>query len=503
MAATWAAAPSHHPWARSRLVPTTRTSSQPKLLETCRACFSVPHHGTGVVTRCTASPGSRPSRKKRDSRERVSYMVQRFKVLPGGTVDGFVDLMLKHGEVGDLSDFNDLLAALVIAKESDIALRLHSNMSSFGYSPDFWTQSVMIECYCDKGRLGDARQLFDTMLQQRWLPSVAVCTTLISSFCRKGMMKDAFYVFDTMGGMGCDASIQTHNCLLKGLCYVGRVEEAYDWLERIKEGSASSVTVRPDIYTYAAVMDGFCKVGRTDEAMDILRDAVEAGLNPNVVVYNMLFDGYRREGRPLEGIGVLKRMKEGSCLPDCISYNTLIHGLLKWGEVRAAVRVYNEMAAEGFQVDDVIGCSLLRKVSQLSRKEKELLKVTCELFDSMRDGGVLAIDRKTVELVLRALCAGGRDDEALSSLQWMATVGYRPDMSSIEELMGLMCRQGKLKEALSVLCLVNEERWPPSGGAYNIMIDEFSSRRQHLGARNVYGAALKRGVLPDKKPGCG
>lgn len=451
----------------------------------------------GVITRGTVTSTSDPSGKKRGCRERVSYLVQRFRALPGGGIDGFVDLMLKHGEVGNLSDFNELLAALVIAKETDIAFRLHSNMSSFGYSPDFWTRSVMINCYCDKGRLDDARQVFDTMLQQGSLPSIAVCTALISSLCWKGRMRDAFEVFDTLGRMGCDASIQTHNCLLKGLCYVGRVEEAYDWLERIKSGPASSV--RPDIYSYAAVMDGFCKVGRTDEAMDMLRDAVKAGLKPNVVTYNMLFDGYRREGRPLEGISVLKRMKEGGCLPDCISYNTLIHGLLKWGEVRSAASVYKEMATEGFRVDDMIGSSLLRKLCRLSWREKDLLEDTYEVFDSMRDGD-LVIDRKTHGLILKTLCVGGRDEEALLSLEWMATMGYRPDMNSIEELMGSLCRKGKPKEALSVLSLVNEECWRPSRGAYNIIIDEFSHRKQHLSAKKVYGAALKQGVLPDKKP---
>lgn len=399
-------------------------------------------------------------------------------------------------------DFNDLLVALVLADEPDLALSTFSSMSSKGLLvPDSWTYSTLIRCYCKKGHLDEAKRVFDFMVENGWSPTVATVTELINSYCRKGRLKGAFGVFDSMSRIGISPTVQTYNCLIKGLCYVGRVEEALGMLKGIKKGP-----VKPDIYTYTAAMDGFCKVGRSDEARELLEEAMEAGLSPNVVSYNTLFDGYSREGRPGKGLGVLRQMKERNCSPDSVSYRTLIHGLLKWGKVRSALRVYREMEGCGFEVDERMMNVLVKGLCRASLRKSnvtDLLEDACQLFGKMQSQH-FAIECDTYGLIVSSLAVGKRSEEALMNVQRMVGEGLRPRMIDLEDVIKGLCKEGNLEKALSVLVLMQEERKHARRRvAYNILITEFNRLGMVLSACNVYGIALKRGVIPEKKPRLG
>ncbi|XP_030456012.1 pentatricopeptide repeat-containing protein At1g09900-like [Syzygium oleosum] len=431
---------------------------------------------------------------QRNCTVRVQYLAERIRALPAGDRVEFVRLLRRDGQMGSLSGVNDLLAALAMAHEPDTALQVFDEMPSRGLVPDTWTFSTAIVCHCLKNDLDDATRILDFMVENELCPSVATFTTLVNSFCRKGKMQMALEVIGLMNKAGCEPTIQTYNCLIKGLCYVGRVEEAYEMLESIKK---DSISIKPDIYTYTAVMDGFCKVGRSPEAMELLDEALEAGLSPNVVTYNTLFNGYCKEGTPIKGFGVLKLMKERDCVPDRISYSTLIHGLLKWGKIRAASRAYKEMVGHGFEVEERMLNTLLRALCRISWKERDLLDDAYQMFEKMRSRGCV-IDESSYGFIIQTLSVGNRNEEALFNMEHMMTLGHSPKMISLARVVRALCREGKLDKAL--LVLMDERLGHPSKEVYNVIINEFNQQRRWLCARNVYGMALKQGVVPEKKP---
>ncbi|XP_030517936.2 pentatricopeptide repeat-containing protein At5g39710-like [Rhodamnia argentea] len=464
--------------------------------------FSPSRHSHGSVHRTSAilTPPSEVQGRENQERERrsctvrVQCLAERIRALPATDRVEFVRLLRRDGQMGSLSGVNDLLAALAMAHEPDIALQVFDEMPSHGLDPDSWTFSSAIVCHCLKNNLDDAARILDFMVDNELCPSVATFTTLVNSFCRKGQMQRAFEVFRVMNRVGCEPTIQTYNCLIKGLCYVGRVEEAYEMLENIKKDSFS---IKPDIYTYTAVMDGFCKVGRSPEAMELLDEALEAGLSPNVVTYNTLFNGYCKEGKPMKGFGVLKLMKESDCMPDNISYSTLIHGLLKWGKIRAALRAYKEMVGDGFEVEGRMLNTLLRAVRRISLKERNLLDDVYQMFEKMRSRGCV-IDETSYGFIIQTLSVGNRDEEALFNIEHMMRMGHSPKMTSLARVVRALCGEGKLDKAL--LVLMDERFTHPIKDAYNVVINESNRQGRWLCACNVYGMALKRGVVPEKKP---
>ncbi|KAF5471438.1 hypothetical protein F2P56_008228 [Juglans regia] len=407
----------------------------------------------------------------------------------------FLTAYIKDTEFRTISNFNDLLMALLIAEEPDLALKLFSDLSSYAsIEPDSWTFSIVSRCYCKKNHLDEAQRVLDHMVEERGFhPDVATITMLINGFCKRGKLQRAFELLHFMGRIGCEPTVRTYNCLLKGMCYVGRVEEAFEMLIKIKE------SMKPDIYTYTAVMDGFCKVGRSDEAMELLDEAEEMGLTPNVVSYNTLFQGYCKEGRPLEGIGVLKQMKQRNCMPDYICYSTLLHGLLKWGKIRSALRTYKEMVGDGFEVDERMMNTFLRRLCRRSWKEKDMLEDAYQVFEKMKKR-FYVIDLSTYSLMIQALCTGKKIEQALDNLHDMIRMGHSPPIITFNSIIRALCAGGRVDEALLVLALMDEGRRMPNRISYNLLIEELNRRKWLLGACNIYGMALKRGVIPNRKP---
>lgn len=399
----------------------------------------------------------------------------------------------RNGEMQTISEFNHLLMSLISADEFELALKLKSSLSSFGLFPDNWTYSILVICYCKNNEPTEAKSVLEHMLEIGFEPNVATFTTLINSFCENGRLQDAFEVFDIMSRIGCEPTINTYNCLLKGFCYVGRVEEAYDLLGSIKKSS-----MKPDIYTYTAMMDGFCKVGRSNEALELLYEALEMDLTPNVITYNTLFNGYFKEGKPLRGFGLLRRMKERSCKPDYISYSTLLHGLLKWGKIRAALGIYKEMVEIGFRVDERMMNTLVRGLCRRSRKEKELLNDVYNVFEEMRNGNY-TIYQGAYELVVEAFCNGREMEKVFEILNEMVRIGYSPKTFTFNIAIHALCRSGEVDKALAVLMLMHKDR-KPRGIPFNVLINELNQQGRSLEACNVYGVALKRGVVPKRKP---
>jgi pentatricopeptide repeat protein len=461
-------------------------------------------HGKLVVTATLSLSSTNPTEHAGvhsinlvDSNDRfqIKDIIDSISGLPKKERTEFLSTYVKDREFRTISDFNDLVMALFVAEEPDLALKLFSDMSSYGLEPDSWTFSIVSRCYCKKNHLDEAKRVLDQMVEEKGFhPDVATVTILINGFCKRGRLQRAFEVFDFMGRIGCKPTVQTYNCLLKGLCYVGRVEEAFEMLIKIKKDS-----MKPDIYTYTAVMDGFCKVGRSDEAVELLNEAVEMGLTPNVVTYNTLFNGFCKEGRPLEGIGVLKQMKQRNCMPDYISYSTLLHGLLKWGKIRSALRTYKEMVGDGFEADERMMNTLLRGLCRRSWKEKDLLEDAYQLFEKMKNG-FYVIDLSTYGLMIKALCVGEKIGEALDNLHDLTRMGHSPHIITFNSVIRALCAEGRVDEALLVLILMDEGRRIPNRISYNLLIEECNRRKWLLGACNIYGAALKRGVIPDRKP---
>jgi pentatricopeptide repeat domain-containing protein 1 len=73
-------------------------------------------------------------------------------------------------------------------------------MIEAGIIPNLITLSIVINCYCETGRVDYAFKVFEGMKTHGYIPDVIVSSTLIKGLCREGMMEDASQTFQTNGG---------------------------------------------------------------------------------------------------------------------------------------------------------------------------------------------------------------------------------------------------------------------------------------------------------------
>ncbi|CAJ1811778.1 unnamed protein product [Sphenostylis stenocarpa] len=429
------------------------------------------------------------------TRFRIKGLVHRIQTLSSSNNKSqMLQILEKDPEFQTISDFNHLLMALVIAQQLDICLSIFTKLPSFLLVPDCCTHSIMIRCHCEKNDMDEAKRALDTALEKGYRPDAGTFTVLINSLCKRGRVNKAKEVFEAMGREGYKASVQAQNCLLKGLSYVGKVDEALEMLMGMK-----GTLLEPDVYSYTAVMDGLCKVGRSDEAMELLDEVVEMGVVPNVVMFNTLIQGYSKEGRPMEGAAVLELMNEHKCVPDYVSYNTVLHGLLKWNEVLAALGVYRKMVGLELEADVRMMGTLVRRLCKRSRKKNSLLQDADELFEKMKER-VSVVDQRTLEVMVQALCVGKRFDQALASLNDMVTLGYSPAVITFDKVIQGLCAGGRVDDAVSTLVLLHASGGIPSRFSYDVLIKELNKEGRQFCACNLFGAALKLGVVPNREP---
>ncbi|KAH8484717.1 hypothetical protein H0E87_026465 [Populus deltoides] len=320
------------------------------------------------------------------SKFQVLDLLNAVKALPcKERVDYIVRVLDKEIGFFNISDFNDVLMALVTANDSDLVLKLYSGLSCYSLEPNSWTFSIMVRCHCKKKDPGEAKRVLDQMMQKGFNPNVATLTILINSFCKMGQLQNAFQVF------------------------------------------------------------------------------------------------------------------ERKCMPDYISYSTLLHGLLLWGKVLAGLRIFNEMEGSGLEADERLMNSLVRGLCRKSIKENDLVEVAYEVFEKMKKRGFV-IEQSTYALVIQALWVAKKVDDAFINLHQMVRLGYIPRLITINNVIRALCVGGKVDEAFYVLVLMYENSKIPSRMSYDLLIHELNRQERTLGACNVYGAALVRGVVPHKKP---
>ncbi|XP_020108840.1 pentatricopeptide repeat-containing protein At5g41170, mitochondrial-like [Ananas comosus] len=402
-----------------------------------------------------------------------------------------LDLVQCDGNSLTISDYNDILVALVKARELDSAVDLFSTLESHDISLDTFSYSIMVQCWCKKNEPDEARRVLDEMMQRGFNPNVITFTNLVNCLCKRGRVTKAFEVFEIMSRIGCEPTIWTYNCLIGGLCYVGRLEEALELLKKIKNSSK-----KPDIYTFTLVIDGFCKVSRSDEAMDLLKEAERTGIVPTVVTYNALLNGYCKENRPLEALHLLKDMQQAiGCKPDLISYSIVLQGLLRVGEISSAWKTFKKMNEVGFEADKRAMNTLLRGLCKQSMTNNEVLKDAKELFKKIQEVSY-GPSPYTYCLMIQALAKGGEIDEAVAHLHEMMKEGYSPRIMTYNVVLRVLCDEGRVYEALDLLLDMITRDVIPSRFSFSIVLNEFCRQGQMLDAYSVYAAAIKRGVIP-------
>ncbi|XP_031282459.1 pentatricopeptide repeat-containing protein At1g12300, mitochondrial-like, partial [Pistacia vera] len=178
----------------------------------------------------------------------------------------FFEYMIHMQPKPPISSFNRLFGALAKKKFYEDVILLYKRVGSMGLLPDLYTLNILINCFCNVGRVCDGFVVFGRIL-------------------RRGFNPDAV----------------TFNSLIKGLCLESRGTEAMEFLKK-----TVVFGVRPNVITYRTLINGLCRTGNITIALRIHEEMVDQGFQPNVVTFSTMINGLCKEGNMEEANGLLE-----------------------------------------------------------------------------------------------------------------------------------------------------------------------------------------------------
>ena len=130
---------------------------------------------------------------------------------------GLFDTMLHMHPLPSTVDFTQLLGAITRMMHYSVVITLIQRMESFGISPDVYTLTVLINCYCHLNRVNFGFSVLATILKLGYLPTQTTLNTLLKGLRLQGNISWKWRT--------------------KGLCKIGQTGVAIRLLRKLEKGN--------------------------------------------------------------------------------------------------------------------------------------------------------------------------------------------------------------------------------------------------------------------------
>ncbi|XP_057978184.1 pentatricopeptide repeat-containing protein At2g35030, mitochondrial [Malania oleifera] len=180
------------------------------------------------------------------------------------------------------------------------------------------TWTAMVGGYIKANKILEAEKLFNEMPNK----NVVSWNTMIDGYAQNGRIDSALHLFKKMP----ERNVVSWNTIITGLAQCGRIQEARKLFDLMPERN---------VISWTAMIAGLSKNGRIDEA----RALFDRMPKRNVVSWNAMITGYAQNLRLDEAIDLFGKMPER----DLPSWNTMITGFIQNGDLRRAKKLFDEM----------------------------------------------------------------------------------------------------------------------------------------------------------------
>uniref|UniRef100_A0A803M0D4 PROP1-like PPR domain-containing protein n=1 Tax=Chenopodium quinoa TaxID=63459 RepID=A0A803M0D4_CHEQI len=213
------------------------------------------------------------------------------------------NLMIKKGFYpGTITSFSLIKGLLDVQLWDEAYERLKIAVESG--SINYFRYRFLMTWLCFEGKVDEARQLWDRILETESLPTVmsdqyfgskkkrnagnsedmvgkklrpnaATFTAIMWGHFKKGEVEQALKVFDEMMNRAIVCGAYTYNTIIHGLCLNGQTSEARKMLENF----TAVGNFIPSFSTYNFIIEGFIKEGNMESASSVKAEMGEKGIN--------------------------------------------------------------------------------------------------------------------------------------------------------------------------------------------------------------------------------
>ena len=381
---------------------------------------------------------------------------------------------------------------------------LHSAAKSNGFSYSRLESNRVLKDLSKRGRIDDARNLFDKMLDRdefSW-------NTMVAGYANSGRLTEAKKLFYETP---MKSSI-TWTSLLSGYCRYGFENEAFElFLEMQLEGQ------RPSQYTLGSVL-GLCSTnGLLQKGEQIHGYAIKTWFDWNVFVVTSLVDMY----------GKCKCVFEAECLFEMVAdckynavWSAMLAGYSHYGYGYKAIECFRNMRNEGVESNQFTFPSILRACGAVMACDFGSQVHGCivrtgfganifvqsalvDMYAKCRDlnsakrvlGNMEFDDEVSWNSLILGCVREGFEEEALSFFQKMRSRDMKIDEYTLPSVLNSFASMKVMQNAISVHCLIIKTGFEAYKLVNNALIDMYAKQGKLDCAIMVFSKMVDKDVV--------
>lgn len=343
--------------------------------------------------------------------------------LPSDAIRAF-SKMVDFGIRPCVDDLDQLLYALCKRKHVRQAQEFFDRAKGGELIPSVKTYSILMRGWGDVGESGEARKLFDEMLERGNMVDLLAWNGVLDALCKGGKVDEAYELFRGMRQKGLEPDAYSYSIFIRASCDANDLHSAFRVLDTMKRSN-----LVPNVFTYNCIIKKLCKNHKIDEAYELLDEMIERGVRPDTWSYNTILAFHCDHNEVNRALKLIKKMDQDSCERDKHTYNMVLKMLIRIGRFDRVEKVWYSMEERGFYPTVSTYAVMIHGFCRKRGKLEE----ACKYFEMMIDEGIPPY-METCEL-LRNKLIGFRFAEKTDIL---ADKMERSTSQSIQEAANLM-----------------------------------------------------------------
>ncbi|XP_010248466.1 PREDICTED: pentatricopeptide repeat-containing protein At3g12770-like [Nelumbo nucifera] len=320
--------------------------------------------------------------------------------------------------------------------------RIHSLACRAGLVNNVYVATALIEMYVTFDEIGNARLVFDRMLER----DVVAWTSMISGYIDCGNHRESLRLFREMR-LGTEKPNRVTILTLIPACD--------SWIHAfvIKSGLGFS----PEVET--AILDMYAKGGDVAAARSLFDNMAEKSL----VSWTAMLSGYSRNGYAHEALLLFCEMlKAADVKPDAIVATSVLQACAQLGYLRCGEIIHGYIIRVGPQPQLLAETGLIDMYAKCGN-----IKAAQVIFDGIQDPNMIAWS---------ALIAGyghhGLGSKALNLFEKMKRQGFVPDETAFLSILSACSHSGLVREGKECFdSMLREWNMMPNTKHYACMVD--------------------------------
>ncbi|KAF3780874.1 Pentatricopeptide repeat-containing protein [Nymphaea thermarum] len=372
--------------------------------------------------------------------------------------------------------------------------------------PNPFVECAIIDMYARCGSIGEARSVFENMMQR----DLVCWGAMICGIVQSGRWTDALVLFVRMMSEGLNPDPVVLGTVIPGCGRNGAVE-----LGKSVHGLVVKSGFENDLCVMNSLIDMYCKCGSTNDAKCLFESM---GMK-DVVSWSTLIAGHSQNHEHEECLSLYARMNESGITPNSVTIAGLLPTFSSLKMLRKGREIHNFVIRNGFEFDRFIGSALVDMYARCgSIKEAEMLfdvlpERDIAVWNSMITGYSLNEDAELTFKLLRYLQEVEVNPNSITLLSiirlctslamvkqgkeihgYAMRGGFDSTVSVGNSLIDMYSKSGHLELGMKVFKLMKEK----NAVTYNTVIGAFGMHGNGNHACLVFHEMLSTNMKPDK-----